>query len=160
MLFRSLWLRILENYPVGILKERLMKRRVGKSQASYQQDCLRTKRADYFFVIDAFSKSKSLDGVIVDKRTLRKYENRKRADDLYIARNLLMKGEIREARKMLLQSFSCDVLISSFVSIRELKFLLKRIILLAGISLGVGKSLLEVLHKLRHPMSFEKDQKK
>lgn len=154
------WLKILENYPVGILKERLIRRRVGKSQSSYQYNYLRTERADYFLVIDSFSKSKCLDGVVIGKRLLRKYENLKRADALYVARNLLRKGEIHQFRKMLIESFYGHGIISVFESITTLKNLLIIIALLIAISVGLGKSLLEALARLRSLISFVKYQKK
>lgn len=154
------WLKILENYPVGILKKRLIRRRIGRSQGSYQYNWLRTERADYFLAIESFAKSEFLDGVVIGKRLLRKYENLKRADALYIARNLLRKGEIRQARKMLLESVYGPDFISVFESISALKDLLIRILLLIGISVGAAKPLLEILRRLRPLISFAEYQKK
>lgn len=152
------WLTILENYPIGILKERLIKRRIGKSQGSYQYHYLRTERSDYFFVMDAFAKSKSLDGISIEKNILRNYENQKRADDLYIARNLLMKGEISKSKKVLMRSFPPDIFISAFENSEALKHLLIRIVLFIGISIGVGRSILRILHMVWHSIFFKRQK--
>lgn len=151
----AMYLKILERYPIGILDENLFKYRISKTQGTIQWQYLRTKRDDGLIVMEHFLKSKALQGISIEKRVLRKYEARKSFDDLYCAMNLLMLGKNSEAKKMILRSFSLDTFINSLKSIKELKYLTIKLILLIGMCIGFEKYLWKIFYKVKFKMEFK-----
>jgi len=144
----AMYLKILEKFPIGTLNENLFKYRISKTQDSTQWNYLRTKRNDFFFVMEYFFKSNALQGISIEKRALRAYEARKSFDDLYCAMSLLMLGKNSEARKMILRSFSLNAFKSSFESVKSLKYTSVRFILTIGTCIGLGKFLSKIFYKI------------
>jgi len=140
------WLRILKNYPIGILEENLIKYRRSNTQGSQTYQYLRIKRAHFFLVMDYYLTS--LKGQIENK-LLRQYEYNKNYDDVIRARNLLMKNKIKEAKNLLNKSFSLNIWRAFFedMSAKKIKGMVFRIILLVGANIGLGKYLGWLLYK-------------
>lgn len=142
----EMWLRILKEYPIGILDENLIKYRVGKNKDAVKYDYLRTKKADFFSVMDHYIKN--FIGQI-ESRLLRQYEYHKNYDDVIRARNLLMKNEISEARKLLNKSFPLSIFRAFFedLGVNKIKSMVFRILLFVGVNIGLGKYLGCLLRK-------------
>ena len=151
----AMYLKILERFPIGIIDEILLKYRISKTQGTIQWQYLRTKRDDTFLVMEYFLKSKTLQDISIEKRVLRRYEARKRFDDLYCAMNLLMLGKDSEAKKMILRSFTLDVFKGSFESMKSLKYAIARLILTVGTCIGLGKYLWRIFYKIKFKMEFK-----
>lgn len=107
----EMWLRIVEKFPIGILQQKLIKRRIGRAQGTYKYRYLHTERADFFSVMDYYLKSTASKNLIITNKILRYYEFQKTRDDILCARNLLMQGKQSEARKLLQKLFSWDTLL-------------------------------------------------
>lgn len=140
------WLRILKNYPIGILEENLIKYRRSNTQDSQIYQHLRTEKTGLFLVIDHYLVK--LKGQIENK-LLRQYEYHKNYDDVIRARNLLIKNDIRGAKKILNKSFSFNVFRALFEGFgaRKLKNMAFRIIFFVGVNIGLGKCLGWLLQK-------------
>jgi glycosyltransferase involved in cell wall biosynthesis len=142
----EMWLRILEEYSIGILNEKLMKYRIG-SLSSLLDWNKRTKRADFFSVMDYFAKSPALT-VKIEKRFWKKYEYYKKLDNVLLVKNLLKKGEINKARNLLNKTLSVNFIINSFEKLNGLKQLIVAIILVFGINIGFGKYFGNILKRI------------
>jgi len=64
--------------------------------------------------------------------------------------NLLIKGDVQEAKKLINSSFSFDFFITSAenTDILKIKILVLKFVLFFGINLGLGKYLGKILYKL------------
>jgi hypothetical protein len=142
----DMWLRILKNYHIGIVKENLIYRRVGGASKSYGS--LRTKEADYFTVMDYYLK-KEMPFLKIEDKFLRQYEYQKDCDDTLRTMNFLIKNQVKEAKDIINKSFSINILRAFFenMTILRTKVLFLKIILFIGINLGFGKYLGKLLYK-------------
>lgn len=150
----AMYLKILEIFSIGIIDEGLFKYRISKTQGSTQWHYLRTKRDDTYLVMEYFLTSKALQDISIEKRVLRRYEARKSFDDLYCDMNLLMLGKNSEAKKMSLRSISLNAFISSFESVKSLKYAIVRLILTVGTCIGLGKYLWRIFLKIKFKMDL------
>ena len=142
----DMWLKILEEYSIGILDEKLMKYRIG-SLGSLLHENKRVKRANFFLVMDHFVKSPVLT-VKIEKRFWRRYEYSKKLDNVVLVKNLLKKGDINKARNLLNETLSVNFIINSFVKLNGLKQLIVAVILVFGINIGFGKHLGNILKRI------------
>jgi hypothetical protein len=144
----EMWLRILKNYNIGILKENLIYRRMGGSSKSYI--LTRTKEADYFKVMDFYLKSESL-AMNIEKKYLRQYAYHKYFDKSLLAMNFLVQGNIIEAKKLINQPPSLNAIRAFFEynNARSIKVLFLGITLFFGVNAGVGSLLGKILRKIR-----------
>lgn len=143
----EMWLRIAEKYPIGIIHENLIDFRVGGRGKQY--NTLRTEKSDFFDVMDHFLIDKQYIKKI-SKKNLRQYNYQKNADDTLRSMNLLIKGDIKEAKKLINSSFSFDFFITSIedINIFKIKIVILKLVLFFGINLGLGKYLGKILYKL------------
>jgi len=103
----DMWLRILETHPILILKEKLMSYRISINHWSYQLNQSRTKRADFFEVMDYYLLKYS--GIKFSAEALDKYKLAENIDRVRCAVFYLVKNEPSEAKKLLKESFSTKI---------------------------------------------------
>ncbi len=142
----EMWLRILEKYPIGIINEPLINWRTDGRGKKYNQ--LRTGKADFFKVMDHYLIDKNYI-TLANKKDLRQYNYQKDFDNTLRAMNFLIKGETKEAKNIINNSFSWENFLAFFENIKilRIKVMVLKIILLIGINLGLGKPLAKILHK-------------
>lgn len=143
----EMWLRIAEKYPIAILHENLIDMRIGGRGKQY--NTLRTERSDFFDVMDYFLVNKQYIKK-VNKKNLRQYNYQKDFDDILCSINLLIKGNIQEAKKLINTPLSLGFLITSIedINVLKIKIVVLKIVLFLGINLGLGKQLGRVIYKL------------
>ena len=144
----DMWLRILEKHPIAILDEKLMDYQISNTQGNYRLGYLRTEEADFLKVMDYYLSVKSGD-LEIPRNVLNAYEIKRKFDNLLCAVNHLIKGESRDAKKLLEKSFSTKVFRAAMNRIEKLKFLVYCIfdgIFLILIHLGLGPYLGKGLH--------------
>lgn len=118
----DLWLKIAENHKIGVIKERLIKRRISSGQDTSTYEASRTTRANHLILMDTYLYKKGkLEGVI--KRVLDEFEFNKFFDDLMITKNLLKIKKIDEANSVLLRSFNQKIFFCGFRSVRNFSIL-------------------------------------
>lgn len=143
----EMWLRILEKYPIGILHEKLIDMRIDGRGKQYNN--LRTEKSDYFDAMDHFLIEKQYIKT-VNKKNLRQYNYQKNSDNTLRAMNFLIKGNLKEAKKLINASFSWDFFVTSLedINIFKIKIFVLKIVLFFGINMGLGKYLGKLLYKL------------
>ena len=136
----EMWLKILEKYPIGIINEKLINYRVGRGGKIYQRS--RTKRSDYFLVMDHYFK-KAKTSLKIEDKFLRQYEYQKYFDDTLLAMNFLTKNQIEEAKKMINKPFSPNISRAFFenISLLRIKVFILKLIMLICINIGLGRYL-------------------
>jgi glycosyltransferase involved in cell wall biosynthesis len=145
----EMWLRISQKYEIGIVKERLIRRRVSITQGSNIYESKRFSRANHFIVLDSFLNSVREE---IDKSLLAQYEYNKFVDDLIIAKNLLRNGQHNKAKLFLISIFSYGRLMMSFKSFNNFQKMGLYIFLLfcsiMGISGGIIGFFINIKHRL------------
>ncbi|MDD2653618.1 MAG: glycosyltransferase family 2 protein [Candidatus Omnitrophica bacterium] len=117
----ALWLKIAEKYSIGILKERLIRRRISRSRGTYRYESTRISRANHFVILDEYlNSSLEAKNIQLKKSVLGQYEFNKFWDDVKISFNLIKQRKQNEARSLLLKSFSWHKLLSSPKTIKNL----------------------------------------
>jgi glycosyltransferase involved in cell wall biosynthesis len=144
----EMWLRILENYDIGILKDNLINRRTNGLSVSYNS--LRTREADYFKAMDYFIKKES-PNLNIENKLLRQYAYQKDTDNTLRAMNFLIKNEIESAQKTI-QPLSINTLQAFFenINLLRIKILGLKIVILLCINMGLGKYLGKLLRLVLH----------
>ena len=144
----EMWLRILESSPIGILQENLIHWRNGGRGAKYNQ--FRTEESDFFKVVDYYLTDKGYINKI-DKKSLRQYKYQKDFDNTLRAMNLLIKGDINQAKKIINASFSWKHFGAFFENIKivRIKVLALKIILYIGLNFGLGEYLRKMFLALK-----------
>ena len=148
----EMWLRIVEKFPIGILQQKLMKRRIGRTQGTYRYRYLRVERADFFSVMDYYLKSTTSRNLIITNNILRCYEFQKTWDNILCARNLLTQAKQAGARKLLHKLFFWDTFITRFKSPKRIGKLLIGIVLYIGVNAGCSRSLANILYKIQYKL--------
>ncbi len=108
----DLWLRILQQHPVGYLKERLMRYRISSSQWSAKVR-LGTARADFFLVMDYYLAQDKVRSLL-DPSDLRNYGWLDRRDRVMRAVNLFVSGQSERAGSLVRDVMSRDALTAAF----------------------------------------------
>lgn len=140
----EMWLRIATKFKIGIIKERLIQRRISNTQGSTSYESSRTIRANHFVVLDSFLNSSALD-MAIERSILRQYEYNKFWDDVVIAINILKKGENQKARELLLDSFSLRRLLVGFKNIRNFVKLIIFFLVFTMTVIGFSKNAVTIL---------------
>ncbi len=146
----DMWLRVLKKYPIAILNEKLMGRRISNAQGSFYSGYLRTEQADFFRVMDCYLANK-LDDIDISRNVLNKYEFLRSIDKIRCAVNCIIQGKEKYAKRLLKKSFSFYIFVGAISSFKKTKFLIYWISglgLLVLICLGLGKYIGEKLHWL------------
>lgn len=133
----DLWLRILQQHPVGYLQERLMRYRISSSQWSAKVR-LGTGRADFFLVSDYYLAQAPVRALL-DAVDLRNYRWLERRDRVMRAVNLLLTDHSSQAKELLHDIFSWDALRSAIKTKRGLFALIIGVYVQLLATLGLGK---------------------
>lgn len=141
----EMWLRIAQHYDIGIIKERLIKRRISMMQGSSVYQNARLNRANHYIVLDHF-----LNSVNVEKNVSRQYEYNKFVDEVVIAKAYLRTGEYKKAKQMLLKGISLVKALTSFRNFRNFqKMCLYGLLLFCSIVKCSYKSA-DIIIKMKH----------
>lgn len=146
----DMWLRILKKYPIAILDEKLMSRRINDTQGSYATTYLRTEQADFFKVMDYHLSHRSIV-LEVSHKTLNKYEFLRYIDNIKRAINYLSKKQPQEAKNLLGKSFSSNIFFEAISNFKKPKFFIwwcGGIVILGLVYLGLGQHIGKSLHWL------------
>lgn len=136
----DMWLRILEKYPIAILDEKLMNRRIGYTQGTYIINYLRTEQADFFRVIDYYLKKSIVSNI--PRKILDKYNALRYKDNVRIALNCVIKKQPQKAKNLLRKIvFSNNIVSNAINNIKPKLFIYWciNIITLCLIYIGIGK---------------------
>lgn len=106
----DLWLRILQQHPVGYLPERLMRYRISNNQWSAKVR-LGTERADFFLVTDYYLAQESVRASL-DAADLSNFRCLDRRDRVMRATNLFITGYPKQANELVHDVFSRDALMA------------------------------------------------
>jgi len=108
----DVWLRILQQHPVGYLPELLMRYRISNNQFSARVR-LGTERADFFLVIDHYLAQETVRAMLYIA-DLKNYRLLDRRDRVMRAVNLFITGYPKRANGLIHDIFSCDALNAAF----------------------------------------------
>lgn len=140
----EMWLRITQKYKIGIIKERLINRRISNTQGSYQYENNRVLRANHFLVLDSFLKNSDIKGKI-DRKILGQYEFNKFWDDVIIAKNLVKQKRNKDAKNLLLSSLSWNKVSTGFKNVKNFIKLVIYLFLLILTFFGIAKIGIKIL---------------
>lgn len=107
----DLWLRILQQHPVGYLAERLMRYRISNNQWSAKVR-LGTERADFFLVMNHYLAQDAVRSLL-DAKDLRNYGWLDRRDRVLRAANLFITGQPGRASALVHDVLSRDALVAA-----------------------------------------------
>jgi glycosyltransferase involved in cell wall biosynthesis len=96
----DMWLRAAKCTSLIILDEKLMHYRVSKTQGTYLLNCLRTKEADFFTVMD-YHIEKNKNSITIEKRVKNRYDLFLFEDQLKCALSYIYKGESKTFKAQL-----------------------------------------------------------
>lgn len=139
----DMWIRIVRQFPVGILDERLLYYRVSKKQWSSRYKRLRTSQELYFDILDYYLEA---DGWFdkVSAQDLIEYAFHRCDDMITRAANLIISNDASAAVKLLQHPFPWRTFLHC-VRRRKVRVLLLRTILRLGLALGAVRLLGRVL---------------
>lgn len=146
----DMWLRLAKDGGIAILEEHLMKYRmlVKKGMSYYQYNYLRTGQEDFFKVLDGHLSDLPRD-IQVPKDALELYDLRRNLDYIKRGQNHLIKGEVKEAKKLLGKLLSTWAFMEALKHINRPKYLITWI---GGVgilfltNLGLDKPLGRLVH--------------
>jgi glycosyltransferase involved in cell wall biosynthesis len=95
----EMWLRIAQQYPIGILDEYLLRYRQGHGSSAQRYHHLRTDPSRYFVIMDLYLSNGAR--ALARPEALAAYEAHRAEDDLLRAVSLYIKGQGHEARAVL-----------------------------------------------------------
>lgn len=132
----DVWLRILQRHSIAILPDQLICYRISRSQGSHTINRLRTKRADFFRVVDYYL---SLDEVKaeVSQSDLKRYGWQQRRDRVVRAVNYLLQDNVHEAYDLCQDILSIDSLRAALVGVAGMITLVLGIYLRIVMALGM-----------------------
>lgn len=133
----DVWLRILEQHPIGHLPEALMRYRISNAQWSVR---LRkeTARAAFFRVVDHYLERDSVRRLL-DRHDLQSYARLERRDRVMRAINLYLAEQTGEARGLLNDIFSLEAARSALLTKRGFGVLVAGVYLRILILFGLDK---------------------
>lgn len=139
----DMWIRIVRRYPVGIIDEPLMNYRHSKSQWSSRYNHLRITPELYFAIMDHYVE---VDGwrPKLCASDLTEYAFHRCDDDTRRAGNKIILGEFKAARQLLRTPFPRRTLLTNLRR-RKFRVLLLRMIVIAGLAMGAGRLLAQLL---------------
>lgn len=125
------WLRILEKYKIGILPEPLLDYRISTCQGTYQIQRMRTKREDFFKVVDYYLQNPSIFTLLrpVD---IRNYNYLVFLDNYIRATNLLIMNNYIEAKSLTRLFLKLEYFLAAFDKLgngERIKMYLKAILI-------------------------------
>jgi len=137
------WLKISQNFKLGILKERLIRRRISLSQGSSVYASTHTKRSNHLVLMEHFISTLRPDDM-PSKETMEQYEFNLFWDDVIIGRNYVNSGHLAQAREILVKAFKLKKLKIYFRNISNLAKFIVYLFFLAAVSLGISRILIDI----------------
>ncbi len=137
------YLRIIREYPIAVLPDRLVSYRVSRRQWSARYERLRTEEERHFQVVEHYME---LDGWRnrLSASDLREYAFHRCDDETTRAANWLIKGDVGKARDLLGRPHAWSTFLVN-PRRRKLRVMLLRALMRLGLSLGTYRSLAQVL---------------
>lgn len=117
----DMWLRILQDHQVAILNEPLIHYRSSTASFSYHYGFLRTRRSDFYLVMDEYLYNINKD--VVNRADLFNYEFQNFKENVGLAFNSLMSSEPKQMREFLIPVFTRSNVLTALQHISWLKFL-------------------------------------
>jgi glycosyltransferase involved in cell wall biosynthesis len=145
----DVWLRILQNHPIGHLPERLMRYRISNKQFSARVR-LETERAIIFKIIDYYLEQDGVRGML-NSDDFFNYKSLERRDKLGRAVNLFLIDRPQEAKQLLNSTLTWDAFKASCQSRRGLLVLLGNVYLKSLIAMHlyrIGKKSLDYIKQV------------
>ncbi|MHB1347583.1 MAG: hypothetical protein ACYCXK_08845, partial [Candidatus Humimicrobiaceae bacterium] len=130
----EMWLRILSKYKIGIIKKKLIYRRMSKINDSTTYHCLRISSSDFFRVINYYLLRNCYFSN--NYKLLREYKYQKSFDNLRRSYHLLLLGNLKKSKRLMQKSIGKDTFLAVF-SYFNLKKLFKYFLMI--IFLGIYK---------------------
>jgi hypothetical protein len=150
----DMWLRIAQQYAVGIIDEPLLHYRVSRRQGGARYHQLRTSLWGFFVVMDHYLTLPSVQQMVKAK-ALRSYQVNRSADQVLCAMNMLVLGQVEDARRCLQLALNWRDFVTACRRPRRLAWLLVGVGLLMCTRLGFGICLAKLLYWFR-----ERNQKR
>jgi len=144
----DLWIRIVRRYPVGILNDRLMRYRVGRSQWSSRYNFLRTEPELCFRILDHYLEKDSWAGQL-SNYDLKEYAFQRADDETFCAVNWVIRGDARRARELLDRPYPWSCLLNNLRR-RKVRVLLMRFLICAGLAVGALRPLGQFLRRMEY----------
>ncbi len=144
----ELWLRICEQFKIGIVNERLIFRRISSKSGSGRYNTTYTTRSNHFIALDSFLNSKALLEPI-DEKILKQYEFNKFWDDVNIANNLILSNMNNRPILHLAKTLSFQRLVTGFRSVKNIEKLIFYFGLMLASCMSMGGSVARLLPKIK-----------
>ena len=137
------YLRIIRQYPIAILPDRLVNYRVSRRQWSSRYRRLRTEEERHFQVIEHYME---LDGWRdrLSPSALREYAFHKCDDETFRAANWLIQGDVDQARNLLERPYPWSTFLVN-TRRRKLRVMLLRALMHLGLGLRTYRALARLL---------------
>lgn len=151
----DMWLRILGKCPVAILDEKLMNYRISNIQGGFLYNCLRTEEEDFFKVLDYHLSFMTCTIKDIPNDALNNYEFLRYMDNVVRAVNYINKGQSKNAKTLLEQSFSTKIFMVAMSRIKKPRFLIFLVIgsmLLVLTYLGLEQYICKMLARLQYSL--------
>lgn len=157
----DMWLRILEISPIYILNEPLMCYRLSSTHGSHEYMHLITEKAGFLNVMDRYLVKK--DELDIPQDALDQYEFLKEINDIILAANFLIKGQLENSKELLQKTVSFRILKKTIINIRKPRFLVYLIfgvIILSLIYIGLGNYIRKPLYWLMYDLYYRLSYRK
>ncbi len=143
----EMWFRIVRRFPVAILNERLIRYRVSRTNWSARYNNLRTTPDWTFPVIEHYLQKDGWVGKLT-AADLAEYAFHRCDDDTFCAANLLLRGDVNAARKLLdNRPYPWRTLLNG-IRRRKLRLLVLRSVLYVGLGLRLYRPLAGLLKRI------------
>lgn len=152
----DMWIRILRQYPVGILEERLVRYRAGKSQWSTRYNYLRTTPELCFLIMDRYLMEDNWS-MRLSRSDLSEYAFHRCEDETFRALNWLLKGEPSRAAELLRHGYPWAALLLR-PSLQKARLLAFRALLGLGVRLFPAQWVQQLLYRQVYRRRFVPNQ--
>jgi hypothetical protein len=136
------WLRIAKKYKVGVINQRLIRRRISTMAGTTIYECGRLERANHFRVLDHYLDEMSgrmeFPRVVLDQYAFNKW-----CDDTLIAKNLALAGRQKDARKLIARDMGIHTLCRGLRNTQNMKKMIVGILLFCATVAGVASPMLK-----------------
>lgn len=145
----EMWLRLSSAFPIGILDERLMRYRHGKSQWSNRYNRLRVEPEVYFEIMDLYLNGNGDLGCVTEQDRIEHAFNRV-DDETFRAVNQVLREEPAKALALLRTRFPWRTFRQPNRWRRKVRVVLLRTLLQVGLRLGASPLLVPLLRQTEY----------
>lgn len=117
----EMWLRILGKYKIGIVKKKLIYRRMSMINDTTTYNYLRTSRSDFFKVMNYYLLRNCYFSN--NYKLLRQYKFQKSFDNFRRSYHLFLLGNLKKSKRILFKSIGKDTLLAALESLNCKKFI-------------------------------------